>query len=98
MTDYTFSHNELSKLMCDFADMVVKKNLEELGLLKKIYTRAEVEKIYGRAMFEKSKMYVKWQKKGGGKTSPVICQRTDFEEFLRKFNAELKPMQSKGII
>lgn len=98
MKNIEFSHSELNQLIQHVTDVTVKKTLMELGLLKIIFTRAEVEKIYGRARFEESKTYVRWIKKGEGRTSSVICQRLEFDEFMRKFKEELKPIQSKGIM
>lgn len=60
---------------------------------KTIYTRSEVVKLYGTAMFEKSKDFVQWQKKGEGKTFLVICQRFDFENYIRKLNLSIKPVK-----
>lgn len=68
----------------------VNATLEKLGMIKTTYTRAEVERLYGRRKFEKSLIYVKWVKKGKSKNSPVICQKEDFENYISRFNQELK--------
>lgn len=64
------------------------ETLKMVGLLKTIYKRSEVERLYGRSAFEKSKFYVKWQKKG----KSLICQRSEFENYLSKFDIELKKL------
>lgn len=78
METINLSYSELTNLMFKVSKEASRQTLQELGLLKKTLSRAEVEKMYGRAMFDKSKLYVKWQKKGKGKTSSVICYREDF--------------------
>jgi hypothetical protein len=73
----------------------VKAVLQELGYMKKTITRARVIELYGNAIFEKSKAYVAWQKKGDGRTSSVICMLEEFENYLRKFDLEQKPITTR---
>ncbi len=78
--------------LSDFAFQVANRTAEAYGHLSKTITRAQVVDTYGRTMFEQSKYFVKWQQKGG-KTSPWICKREDFEKFLLQKNAKLKPIK-----
>jgi hypothetical protein len=84
------SQSELRKLIADVSRETVILTLQQLGLLKTILTQSEVIKLYGRSAYEKSLMYVQWQKKGESKSSQVICQRNEFNEYLIKFDVELK--------
>jgi hypothetical protein len=78
------------KQLRDYSESIVKNTLRELHMLKKTYTQAEIVKMYGRAAYEKSLLYVKWQKKGPAKSSQVECLCDDFDEYKRKFDIELK--------
>ena len=88
----TLSHSELNEMLFKAGQEGGKYVLQNLGLLKSTYTRAEVVKAYGRAKYEQSIEFVTWQKKGG-KTSSPICQREDFDKWITKFDAELKPLK-----
>lgn len=90
--EYKLSHSELSNIISWTAKEASKQTIYELGLAKIIFTRAEVEKLYGAAIFRKSQDYVKWQKKGDGRTCTVLCLKEDFENYLRKFDIEIKPI------
>ena len=87
------SYSQLIDMMSKVAVEATKQTLQQLGLLKPYYTRAEVETMCGTAMFQKSKKYVKWKKTGPGRTSSVTCDRLEFERFLSKFNEELKTIE-----
>jgi hypothetical protein len=83
------SYSELQDMLNRAAIGGAKQVLKEIGLMKSTYTRAEIERLYGRAIYRRSLMYVKWTKKGDFKTSPVICQRADFDSWIQKHDAEL---------
>jgi hypothetical protein len=86
------SRLELRKLIADVSRDTVILTLQQLGLLKTTYMQSEIIKLYGMAAYKKSLMYVKWQKKGESRSSQVICMRSEFDEYLRQFDIELKPI------
>jgi len=92
MTTITLSYSELDDMLFRASKMGAMQALQETGLLKSTLKRAEVEKLYGRRMYEKSLLFVRWQKKGGS----VICQRVDFEKFITKFNEEQKELKTQN--
>jgi hypothetical protein len=85
------SQNELYSLLKKAAKAGAVEALKESNLLKKTITRAEVIALYGVTMFNNSIHYVKWQKKGAGKTSKVYADKNEFENFLNRLNVELRP-------
>jgi hypothetical protein len=60
--------------------------LMEMGLLSKTITRAQVVKTYSRRQFDNSVKYVTWIPKGKN----LVADRIEFENYLSKFNIELK--------
>jgi len=90
------SYSEIQSMLNQAALNGAKQAIIELGLVKSTYTRAEIERLYGRSIFLSSRQYVKWTKKGDYKTSPVICQRVEFDNWIRKHNDELKINRRKG--
>ncbi len=90
MNTVTLTYNELNDMLFKASKMGAMIALQETGLVKTTLRRAEVEKLHGRRMYEKSLLFVRWQKKGGS----VICQRSDFEKFLFKFKEEQKELKN----
>ena len=86
------SYQDLTKLMVKVADQASEKTLQKAGLLKIIFTRSEVVRLYGIGIYRNSLPYVNWQKKGAGRTSSLICLRAEFENYIQKFDLELKEL------
>ena len=92
---------EIIKAIVNYA---VNRALEEAGCRKKIITRAEFIKLYGKGMFEHSKKYINWQKKGSGKTSTVYAAREEVDAlflqinhpFIQKINKKLKSHEHRN--
>lgn len=72
------------------SETTVRLTLRELGLEKLTYKQSQVVSTYGYKTYKRSLNYVRWKKDGEGKTSPVTCMRSEFDDFLRKFDIELK--------
>jgi hypothetical protein len=60
--------------------------LMELGMLSKTITRAQVVRTYSRRDYDKSLRYIKWIPKGRN----LVADRVEFENYLTRFNIELK--------
>lgn len=85
---------ELRQIIDETAQKAVSETLRSLGLEKLIYRQAEIIRTYGITIYRKSLMYVQWQKKGESRSSPMICDKAEFDNYLRKFNIELKPVNN----
>ncbi len=96
MHNLDLTYEQLAKLIRQINKELLHEMLIEAGLVPEIITGPEVIKNYGVSVFEKSRKYVRWQKKGkAGKTSTWYCMRTDFIDFLSKYDIELTNLKFK---
>jgi hypothetical protein len=89
MIDIDIHH--LSKLLIEAASMGANRANEESGISKKIFTLAEIKKLYGITIANSARMsgLIDWEPLGkGSRTSGVFCRREQFDKFLfeRRFS------------